>query len=219
MMRNNVNFFWIWILRRLLPSRVDLEILQRIQIAKVYFHFYPWKMAPSFVGEHFIKTDREYAHCKVGDCNKKLSHAKLNLSLENKSQHFGCEATWGSWRLASDRRHCMISISCWNRHWKKKLQEWHLSRARTCRSSKSPEPADDAISQEFTRYSLNGIRGPLLEKLYDALCSAQPTSTQSERNFSLAAAITTKKRSNKIHPEKLNAACFLKNYFKHYVRK
>lgn len=80
------------------------------------------------------------------------------------------------------------------------------------------EPAEDSIKQEFTRYSTNGIRGPLLEILNDALSSAQPTSTQAERNFSLAASIATKKRS-KLDPGKLNACCFLKSYFLYYARK
>ena len=70
----------------------------------------------------------------------------------------------------------------------------------------------DLIEKEFDYYERHQIHGPLLTKLYDALLSVQPTSTQSERNFSLAASITTKKIS-RLSSEKLNASCFLKSFF------
>lgn len=71
----------------------------------------------------------------------------------------------------------------------------------------------DNYKKEFDSYDRHHFRGPILNKLYDAVCSVQPTSTQSERNFSMAAGVATKKRS-KLSPEKLNAICFLKSYFK-----
>lgn len=70
----------------------------------------------------------------------------------------------------------------------------------------------ERFKNEFENFDRHRIRGPLLKKLYDALCTIQPTSTQRERNFSLAAGIATKIR-NRISSEKLNAACFLKSYF------
>jgi hypothetical protein len=70
----------------------------------------------------------------------------------------------------------------------------------------------DIFKKEFDYYDRHGVRGPLLNKFYDAILSAQPTSTQSERNFSLAASIATKKRA-RMSSEKLNACCFLKSYF------
>lgn len=70
----------------------------------------------------------------------------------------------------------------------------------------------DTFKKEFDSYDRHQERGPLLEKFFDALCSVQPTSTQSERNFSLAAGIGTKKRT-KMSSDKFHACCFLKSYF------
>ena len=70
----------------------------------------------------------------------------------------------------------------------------------------------DPFKKGFDNYDRHRIRSPLLNKFYDALCSVQPTSTQSERNFSLASGIATKIRA-KLSSKKLNACCFLKSYF------
>lgn len=67
--------------------------------------------------------------------------------------------------------------------------------------------------KEFDYFDRYHTRGPMLNKLFIALCTAQPTSTQSERNFSLAAGIATKQRT-RMSDEKINASCFLKWYFK-----
>lgn len=75
------------------------------------------------------------------------------------------------------------------------------------------ETSADQFKKAFEQYDRHRVRGPKLDQLFDALCSIQPTSTQSERNFSLASSIATPKRS-RISPEKLNAICFLKSYFK-----
>ena len=48
-------------------------------------------------------------------------------------------------------------------------------------------PAKDDVKKLFEQYDRQLIREPQLDKLLDALCSIQPTSTQSERSFSLAA--------------------------------
>lgn len=72
----------------------------------------------------------------------------------------------------------------------------------------------DPFKKEFDYFDRHHVRGPWLEKLFDALGSVQPTSTQSERNFSLSAAIVTKKRT-KLSPELINALNFLKSYFTH----
>lgn len=84
-------------------------------------------------------------------------------------------------------------------------------------STGSPQPQayDDGFAKEFEMYERHKVRGPVLDKLYDALSSVQPTSTQSERNFSLAAVIATPKRA-RIAPKKINATCFLKGYFKNH---
>jgi hypothetical protein len=71
----------------------------------------------------------------------------------------------------------------------------------------------DRFKKEFDYFDRHHIHGPFLSKLYESLLSAQPTSTQSERNFSLAASIATKKRA-KLSSENLNACLFLKSFFK-----
>lgn len=73
-------------------------------------------------------------------------------------------------------------------------------------------PVAENFKKLFDQYDRHHVRDPQLDQLFDALCSIQPTSTQSERNFSLAAGIATPKRS-KLSSKKLNAICFLKSYF------
>jgi hypothetical protein len=53
----------------------------------------------------------------------------------------------------------------------------------------------DGIKEEFDCFDSNHINSPLLKKLNDALMSAQLTTTQSKRNFSVAESVSTKKRS------------------------
>ena len=58
----------------------------------------------------------------------------------------------------------------------------------------------------------NGKRSEQLEKLYNALLTIKPTSTASERVFSVAGFMKTKIR-NRMSPDTLNALIFLKYYF------
>jgi hypothetical protein len=53
---------------------------------------------------------------------------------------------------------------------------------------------------------------PNLIKLHDALSSVQPTSTQSERNFSLSGNIVSKLR-NRLSDKHVDILCFLKSFF------
>lgn len=73
--------------------------------------------------------------------------------------------------------------------------------------------AADPYKKMFDLYDRQGTRSLGLNRLFNALLSIQPTSTQSERNFSLAAAVATPHRS-RMSSEKLNALCFLKSFFK-----
>lgn len=66
--------------------------------------------------------------------------------------------------------------------------------------------------KDFEYYERHQVRSPMLNKLFDALSSLQPTSTQSERNFSLAANVMTPNRS-RLSISKFDAQCFLKSYF------
>lgn len=72
-------------------------------------------------------------------------------------------------------------------------------------------PAGDDFKKLFEQYDRHCIRGPELDKFFNALCSIQPTSTQSERNSSLAAGAITLKR-NRLLSEKLSAIMFLSSF-------
>ena len=72
--------------------------------------------------------------------------------------------------------------------------------------------ANDNIKKEFQYYERTQKRTPILQKLYEALLTVQPTSTQSERNFSIAGGIVTKTRTN-LADETVDMFCFLKSYF------
>lgn len=79
-------------------------------------------------------------------------------------------------------------------------------------TQKEKEGGKPHIIQDFRSYDHNHQRSPLLEKLVLALCSAPPTSTQSERNFSLSGNFVTKLRT-KLTPSYVDMLCFLKSYF------
>jgi vacuolar-type H+-ATPase subunit I/STV1 len=68
------------------------------------------------------------------------------------------------------------------------------------------------VKQELLLYEATSKLGPLLEKLLKSLKTIQPTSTESERVFSLSSNFCTKKRSS-LGDNSLNALCFLKTFF------
>jgi hAT family C-terminal dimerisation region len=68
------------------------------------------------------------------------------------------------------------------------------------------------LQQEFKLWELTGTRSPSLQKMHDALQTIQPTSTASERVFSVAGGFATKIR-NRMKFKLLNALVFLKYYF------
>lgn len=70
----------------------------------------------------------------------------------------------------------------------------------------------NAISKHFKMYDLTKERSPILEKFFFAVCSIQPTSVQSERNFSLASCFVSKIRSS-LSPKHVDMLCFLKSQF------
>lgn len=98
---------------------------------------------------------------------------------------------------------------------KSSLQEKLEKSVGSVRDSQSSQllESSDQYKKEFDYFDRHHVHGPFLTNFFSAILSAQPTSTQSERNFSLAASIITKKRS-KLLSEKLNACFFLKSYFK-----
>lgn len=71
---------------------------------------------------------------------------------------------------------------------------------------------NDNWKKEFTMYDRFLKRSPKLDLLFDALNSIQPTSTQSERNFSMAAHFVSKLRT-RLSDEHVDALSFLKSYF------
>lgn len=75
-----------------------------------------------------------------------------------------------------------------------------------------PSLQSNDIQKYFRSYEQDQPKGPLLEKLLLALCSIQPTSTQSERNFSLNASFLTKLRT-RLTSEHVDMLSFLKSHF------
>ena len=71
---------------------------------------------------------------------------------------------------------------------------------------------NENLKREFQYFDRNMKRTPILEKLYEALLTVQPTSTQSERNFSLAGGVVTKTRTS-LGDKEVDKLCFLKSYF------
>lgn len=68
------------------------------------------------------------------------------------------------------------------------------------------------IQKELNFFDAIGTRSPKLEKLMQALITIQPTSTRSERVFSVAGCFSTKIR-NRLTYKMLNSLVFLKYYF------
>lgn len=69
------------------------------------------------------------------------------------------------------------------------------------------------LQHEISGYEKNNVLGGNLQKILSALKSIQPTSTESERTFSLAENTCTKKKG-RLSDKSLNNIVFLKSYFK-----
>jgi hypothetical protein len=76
----------------------------------------------------------------------------------------------------------------------------------------NPNLMPDNMKREFTWFDRNKKRTPLLDKLLSALLTIQPTSTQSERNFSISNNVLTKQRK-RLLDKHLNAIVFVKSHF------
>jgi hypothetical protein len=76
----------------------------------------------------------------------------------------------------------------------------------------SQQVTKNLIKREFNMYESTKKRTPNLERLFQALMTVKPTSTENERVFSLAANIVTKVR-NRLSDNSINALIFLKAYF------
>lgn len=68
------------------------------------------------------------------------------------------------------------------------------------------------IKHEITGFEKTFILGENMKKVLTALKTIQSTSTESERAFSLAANVVTKRRS-RLSDRSVNNICFLRNYF------
>lgn len=69
-----------------------------------------------------------------------------------------------------------------------------------------------SVQKIFRSYDQHRQKSPLLEKLFLALCSVPPTSTQSERNFSLSGSFVSKLRT-RLTSEHVDMLSFLKSHF------
>lgn len=79
-------------------------------------------------------------------------------------------------------------------------------------SKEKPSCHMSGIQKDLRYFEQHQVRSPLIEKLFFALCSAQPTSTQTERNFSLAASFVSKLRTS-LTDKNVDVLCFLKSFF------
>lgn len=70
----------------------------------------------------------------------------------------------------------------------------------------------NGIQKDLRYFEQHEVRSPLIDKLFFALCSAQPTSTQAERNFSLASTFVSKLRTS-LTDKNVDILCFLKSFF------
>ncbi len=98
----------------------------------------------------------------------------------------------------------------------------HLLSQRTSTSSKkglksdSPKEILTCIKRELAVLESTGERPLSLEKLYCALKSLPPSSTEAERSFSSAGLFVTKLRS-RLSDKTIDMLCFLRQYFKNKV--
>ncbi|CRK97875.1 CLUMA_CG011250, isoform A [Clunio marinus] len=82
------------------------------------------------------------------------------------------------------------------------------------KQNKNPTVGLNSIAKDFKFYDQHKKKGQILEKLNLSLCSTQPTSTQSERNFSLAASFICKQRTSLFFISKhADMLFFLKIFF------
>jgi len=74
------------------------------------------------------------------------------------------------------------------------------------------EKANQYYVKEINMFESTGIITPNLSKLFDYLKTIQPTSTESERVFSMASNLVTMKRQN-LSDQSITAILFLRSYF------
>lgn len=85
--------------------------------------------------------------------------------------------------------------------------------AETSTSAIEPVEISKVMQKEITLFELNGQLSNNLKQLLENLKTIKPTSTDSERVFSVSAAICNKTRS-RLSDKSINVLCFLKYYFK-----
>jgi len=90
-----------------------------------------------------------------------------------------------------------------------KLQENVASRFKTMPIN---EDINRSLTKEISLFELNGIMTSNLRNILEALKTIKPTSTESERVFSLCGTFVTKRRSA-LGDDTINMLCFLKSYF------
>ena len=69
------------------------------------------------------------------------------------------------------------------------------------------------VEREMKLFAEIGTITNTLKKIYDSIMSIKPKSTESERVFSIASNIVTKKRVD-LSDHSIDVLCFLKTYFK-----
>jgi hypothetical protein len=96
-----------------------------------------------------------------------------------------------------------------------KLQNaiWAVSVVQTSTLKTAKEFEFGSLHKEFNLFEISGIRTPNLDMLLSALRTIQPTSTDSEKVFSVAGSFKTKIRSRMKFRRVLNALIFFNIIF------
>lgn len=84
------------------------------------------------------------------------------------------------------------------------------------KSSNDIDVVPDNFKKEFLWFDRNKKRSLILDDLYNALLTIQPTSTESERNFSISGNILSKKRKSLLD-KNLHAIVFVKSYLRNLL--
>lgn len=71
---------------------------------------------------------------------------------------------------------------------------------------------ENEVYKEIEIYNITGVKGFLLNNLYDNLKNIRPTSVEAERAFSAAGLIVTKIRAQ-MKSDLNDSLCFLRSYF------
>lgn len=172
----------------------------------------------SAISEKLLENINEYIEARIDknvfhlieslDTASVPSNSVLKYATELMKRIFGNDET--------DNEHVpdnpQPTISCQNDNFSSLAKEL-TQRITSSSVPKTTQVKFDKLKQEFKIFKSTGNRTENLEKLRNALDTIQPTSTESERVFSVAGNFISKLRC-RLSDKSVNALVFLKYYFK-----